>query len=154
MKDKFFETSQDIVDLINDKLEAVGLSQLGINFNVISTRKAKDILSIARMSGLAEYILKRYDNVTIVVYEEAFDRLSDEYKDRLVEGIISNVTYDFEKDNIVIDNSRYGEFIRMRRKYPNYGDIVEASVMTIEQIQDEEKQKKEDEKEAKKARRN
>lgn len=153
MKEKFFETSQDIVDLVNDKLEAVGLSQLGINFNVISTRKSKDILSIARMSGLAEYILKRYDNVTIVVYEEAFDRLSDEYKEKLVEGIISNVAYDFEKDTIVIDTSRYGEFIRMRRKYPNYGDIVEASIMTIEQIQDEEKQKKEEEKEAKKAKR-
>jgi hypothetical protein len=150
MKNKFFETSQDIVDLAFEKLEDYGLAQLGLNFNVISTRKAKDILTVGRMSGIAEYILKKNDIVTIVVYEEAFDRLNDEYKNKLMEGVISNISYDFEKDNIVIDNSRYGEFIRMRRKYPNYGDIVETSVMVIQQIAEEEKQRKEEEKARKK----
>lgn len=149
MKEKFFETSQDIVELANKKLEAAGLLQLGLNFNIISTRKAKDILSIAKMGGIAEYILKKYDNITIVIYEEAFDRLSDEFKNELMEGVVSNIAYDFEKDAVVIDNSRYGEFIRMRRKYANYGDVIETSIMAIEQIAEEEKEKKEAEKAAK-----
>ena len=151
MKDKFFETSKDIVDLANLKLNEYGLIQLGLNFNIISTRKAKDVLSIARVSGLAEYILKKNDIITIIVYEEAFDRLSDEYKNLLMEGVISNIAYDFDKDNIVIDSSRYGELIRMRRKYENYGNVIEASVMVIEQIAEEERQRKEDEREQKKA---
>ena len=41
----------------------------------------------------------------------------------------------------------------MRRKYSDYGDIIETSVLVIEEIQDEEKQRKEEEKERKAAER-
>lgn len=87
------------------------------------------------------------------MYEEAFDRLNDEQKRKLMEGVLSNVSYDTEKEKLNIDNSRYGEAIRMRRKYSDYGDIIETSVLVIEEIQEEEKQRKEEEKERKAAER-
>ena len=50
-----------------------------------------------------------------------------------------------------MDSSRYGEMLRMRRKLPNYIDILEEGQLVIEQIADEEKERKEAEKEEKKA---
>ena len=38
----------------------------------------------------------------------------------------------------------------MRRKYENYGDVIEVSTMMIEEIAEEEKRRKEEEKLAKK----
>ena len=63
-----------------------------------------------------------------------------------MEGAFSGVSYDSEKDKTNVDSDIAKEIFRMRRKYPNYVDIVEASYIVIEQIEDEEKQRKEEEK--------
>lgn len=148
---KIFETSADIVELALSQFEKTGLYSLGINFKIMSLTKAKDILKVSRANATTEFLTKKKDIVTLYVYEDAFDRLSDEYKQKLMEGVFSNVAYDTEKDKLLLDNSRYGEFIRMRKKYANYGDIIETATMVIEQIQEEEKQRKEEEKERKAA---
>lgn len=143
---KLFETASDIVELANNKFEETSLPQMGINLKVISITKAKDILKAARANATTEFLTKNRDVITLFVYEEAFERLTDEMKEKLMEGVLSNVSYDMEKDKLNVDNSKYGEFIRMRRKYADYGDVIETSVMVIEQIIEEEKQRKEEEK--------
>ena len=147
---KLFETSEDIVELAESKFEETGLAQIGINLRIMSVSKAKDILKISRAKATTEYLTNSDDLITLFVFEQAFDRLSDEQKNLLMEGVFSNVAYDTEKDKLIVDNSRYGEFIRMRRKYENYGDIIEVSTMMIEEIAEEEKRRKEEEKLAKK----
>jgi hypothetical protein len=81
-----------------------------------------------------------------MVYEEAFDRMSDEFKNKLMEGAISNISYDNEKDKLNVEGDIAKEIFRMRRKYENYVDIVETSYLVVEQIEEEEKQRKEEEK--------
>ena len=141
---KFFETSEDIAELAQSKFEETGLPQMGIDLKVISVTKSKNVLKATKAGATIHYLTKK--DAILVIYEEAFDRLTDEYKEKLMEGVLSNVSFDTEKDKLLVDNSRYGEFIRMRRKYPNYGDIIETATMVIEQIAEEEKQKKEEEK--------
>lgn len=148
---KIFETAEDIVELADSEFEKTGMYALGINLKVMSVTKAKDILKVSRANATTEFLTKKKDIVTLYVYEDAFDRLSDEYKQKMMEGVFSNVSYDTEKDRLILDNTRYGEFIRMRRKYPTYGDILEAATIVIDEIQEEEKQKKEEEKERKAA---
>lgn len=143
---KIFETSQDIAELAHSKFEDTGLPQMGMNLKVMSLTKAKDILKVGRANATTEFLTNKSDIVTLFIYEEAFDRLSDEMKSKLMEGALSNVSYDTEKDKLLIDNTKYGEFIRMRRKYVDYGDIIETSTLVIEQIAEEEKQRKEEEK--------
>lgn len=150
---KIFQTSDDIVELAENVFESTGLPQLGINLKIMSLTKAKDVLKVSKANATTEFLTKNTDIVTLYVYEEAFDRLSDEQKIKLMEGVLSNVSYDTEKEKLNIDNSRYGEAIRMRRKYPNYGDIIETSMMVIDEIQEEENQRKEEEKGRKEAER-
>lgn len=150
---KIFQTSDDIVELAEDVFDSTGLPQVGINLKVMSVTKSKDVLKVTKANATTEFLTNKKDMVTLYVYEEAFDRLTDEQKNKLMEGVLSNISYDSEKDKLNIDNSRYGEAIRMRRKYPNYVDIIETSIMVIEEIQDEEAQKKEEERERKAAER-
>jgi hypothetical protein len=149
---KIFETAADIAELAQDKFEETGLAQMGIDLKVLSVTKAKSILKVQRANATTHFLTKK--DVVLTVYEEAFDRLSDEHKNLLMEGAISNISYDTEKDKLNVDTDFSREIFRMRRKYPNYVDIAEESYIVIEQIEDEEKRRKEEERLAKREKKN
>ena len=138
-----FETSKDLLELANKKFEEVGLTHQ-VSLRVLSTKKAKNVLKVSRANAILNKVTS--DDVVLVIYEEAFDRLSDEFKEKLMEGAFSCVSYDSEKDKINVDSDVAREIFRMRRKYPNYVDILETSYLVIEQIEDEERRRKEEEK--------
>lgn len=140
---KFFETSQDIAELAQAKWEDTGLSQMGIDLKVISVTKSKNVLKATKVATI-QYLTKK--DAILVVYEEAFDRLTDEYKEKLMEGAISNISYDTEKDKLNVEGDIAKEIFRMRRKFDNYTDIMEASYIVMEEIEDEERRRKEEEK--------
>lgn len=141
---KIYETSQDIAELCQTKWEETNLAQMGIELKLLSVTKAKNVLKASKAGATINYLTRK--DVFLVIYEEAFDRLSDEFKEKLIEGALSNVSYDSEKDKLNVETDIAKEMFRMRRKYENYIDIMEASYLAIEQIEDEERQKKEEEK--------
>ena len=141
---KFFETSADIAELCQSKWEETNLAQMGIELKLLSVTKAKNILKASKAGATINYLTRK--DVFLVIYEEAFDRLSDEFKEKLIEGALSNISYDTDKDKLNVETDIAKEMFRMRRKYENYIDIMEASYLTIEQIEDEEREKKEEEK--------
>ena len=141
---KLFETSKDIAELAQDKFEDTGLAQMGINLKVVSTPKAKTVLKLTRANATTHFLTQK--DVILLIYEEAFDRLPDAAKNVLMEGALSNVSYDTEKDRLNVDNDIAREIFRMRRKYEDYVDMLETAYMLIEQIEDEERRRKEEEK--------
>ena len=141
---KFFETSQDIAELVQSKWENTGLAQMGIELKLISVTKAKNVLKASKAGATINYLTKK--DAFLIIYEEAFDRLSDEYKERILEGALSNISYDTDKDKLNVETDIEKELFRMRRKYENYVDIMEASYLVINQIEEEEKERKEAEK--------
>ena len=141
---KFFETSQDIAELVQSKWENTGLAQMGIELKLISVTKAKNVLKASKAGATINYLTKK--DAFLIIYEEAFDRLSDEYKERILEGALSNLSYDTDKDKLNVETDIAKELFRMRRKYENYVDTMEASYLVINQIEEEEKERKEAEK--------
>lgn len=140
---KIYETSSDIKEIAQEKFSEANLAHV-VSLRVLSTKKAKTILKVSKASAILNGVTK--DDIVLVIYEEAFDRLSDEFKEKLMEGAFSNVVYDSEKDKVLVEGDFAKEVFRMRKKYPNYVDIAETSYIVIEQIEEEEKQRKEDEK--------
>ena len=141
---KFFETSQDIAELVQSKWEDTGLAQMGIELKLISVTKAKNVIKASKAGATINYLTKK--DAFLIIYEEAFDRLTDEYKEKIIEGALSNISYDAEKDKLNVEGDIAKELFRMRRKYENYVDIMEASYLVISQIEEEEKERKEAEK--------
>lgn len=149
---KLFNTSDDIKGLIQEKWNETGLAQIGINLKILSTTKSKLILNVQRANATTHFMTNK--DVVLTVYEEAFEKLPDEYKTKLCIGALSNVSYDTEKDKLIVENDIAKEIFRMRKKYPDYVDILEASSIVIAQIAEEEKERKEMEREAKKNKKN
>jgi hypothetical protein len=141
---KIFETNEEVKNLIMDKFEQTGLAQLGINLKIMSVTKAKNILKASKAGATVQYLTNK--DAFIIVFEEAFERLNQEMKERLVEGCLSCISYDYDKDKLNVEGDIAKELFRMRKKYENYVDMMETSYAVIEQIEEEEKQKKEEEK--------
>ena len=98
---KFFETSQDIAELVQSKWEETGLAQMGIELKLISVTKAKNVLKASKAGATINYLTKK--DAFLIIYEEAFDRLSDEYKEKIIEGALSNISYDTDKDKLNVE---------------------------------------------------
>jgi len=141
---KFFKTSEDIANMIQDIFENTSLPQMGVELKVISITKAKNALKASKASATVHYLTN--NDAVLIVYEDALDRLSDEYKVKLIEGALSNISYDTDKDKVAVESDIAKEMFRMRKKYENYVDILEASYIIIDEIEEEEKQRKEEEK--------
>lgn len=148
---KIFDTSEDFVTLSQSIFAKTGLDSVGIRMKVLSLTKSNVAAKVAKANATTNFISHGSIDIVLYLYEEVLDRLTDEMKERLIEGALSNVAYDTEKDKLNIDTSPFGEVIRMSKKYPEYVTYLETVQLTIEQIQEEIKEKKEAEKEAKKA---
>ena len=140
---KLFNSSEDVESMVRAEFEKAGLDTL-IKQNVIGTSKAREMIKISKASPETEFLTKREGMVTIVVYEAAFDRLDEKQQKFIVEGAVSCISYDSEKDKILLDKSEMNMLNRMRHKYNNdVLDAFETGVMAISQIEMEEKEAKE-----------
>ena len=151
---KLFKTSDDIYEFITNEWSNTENSKIGVRLKVISTQKAKQILKLSKASATTEYLIREQDVLTLVVYEEAWDRLSEMNKILLLKGIFSVVSYDTEKERLIIDNRPYADLFNMRHTkdangneyLDQYDNALETCALLLQQIEDEQKQAKEEEK--------
>lgn len=141
---KLFESSEYVAEGIKNEFSSCGLEAYGINLKVISTVKAKNIISVAKASATTEFVSKQDTMLIVTVYEAAFERLDENGQKIFIEAALSNVSYDSEKDKLNIDNNVANMLHRMRHKYGNgILDILELNELIVQQIEDEEKEAKE-----------
>lgn len=148
---KIFETSEDLANLGQNKFIETGLSDVGIRLKVLSLTKSNVAAKVQKANATTNFISHGQIDLVLYLYEDVLDRLDEDTRARLIEGALSNAYYDSDKDKLNIDNSPFGEVIRMSKKYPNYIQDLETVQLTIEQILEEEKERKAAEREAKKA---
>lgn len=138
--------SDENVKFVEDMIAEVG-GLRHVVFEVIGMDKAKTLFKITKANPTAEYLAEKPINVCIYIYEEAFDMLSDEQKKMLIEDLLLNVKYDFDKDKVSIGAPSICVTCEGRGKY---GDILvnaaEAGVLAIQQIEDRERQRREEQK--------
>lgn len=158
---KLFKTSDDVYEFITNEWEQTDASKIGVRLKVISASKARQILKLSKVSATTEYLIREQDVITLVVYEDAWDKLSDVDKILLLRGLFSVVSYDTEKERIVIDNRPYADLFNMRHskdangneyldKYDNTLETCSLLLQQIEEQEKEEKMRKAEEKKAKK----
>jgi hypothetical protein len=158
---KLFKTSDDIHELIIKEWERTGNASIGIGLKVISTPKARQILKLSKANATTEYLLRESDLLTLVVYEAAWDRLSELNKILLLRGTFSVVSFDNDKDKLVVDTTPYADLFNMRhtkdengKEYLDaYDNTLEIAANVISQIEEEERKEKEEAKEKKAAER-
>lgn len=148
--------SPEYVDLVKDVVK--NQTSLGnfIEIEVYNIRKSKkDVIKVQKTNEFVELALDKEDVLAVSIYEEAFDMVDDETKRLWIENAFSQVKYDFEKDKITIGGEP--TITVSLGMYHKYKDVIiqklELAALTLQQIADKERQKKEEEKALKKNKR-
>lgn len=146
------QASPEYVDLVKEVV-ATKSNLNYIEFQVYNIKKSKkDVIKVQKANELIELALDKEDLVVVSLYERAFDLVDDQTKRLWIENAINAVRYDMEKEKVVIDA---GPTINVGLgMYHTYGDVIiqklELAALTLQQIEDQDKEKKAQEKAAKK----
>lgn len=148
---KFIETDEEIVNMIEEAFGNAHLDNLGLGLRVLSVDKAKDVLKVSKASATTNYLTNYKVDLTVFVYQEAFNRLDEKTQRLLVEMMMTNVSYDLEKEKLNIDSNPFNQIFGMSKKYGNEVilNALELSYLVIKQIEEEYEEKKRMAKEAK-----
>jgi len=147
---KFFEISEENQEIFDSIWQESGMFNY-IDLKILGVPKAKEVIKVQKTNPQAEYLGKCPDSIIVVVYEQAFDRLDDRGKKLLAEDALSLVSFDSEKEKIIVGAPQIVVSVGGRAKY---GDelinISESAVLAIQQIAEEDAERKAEEKAQKK----
>ena len=138
---KIIETDEEIVKMVESEFVKTGLDQYGLNLKVMSLKKAKDVIKVSRASAATEFLAKKEDIIQVFIYEEAFNMLDEKTQRFMIEFAMSGVSYDSEKDKIIIESNPFQYLFNMRKVYGGEADnMLESSYLAISQLNDKDKQ--------------
>lgn len=136
-KKKFFESDDQIVKLITERAVANGLTECGVNVQVMSTTKQKEVIKVGKASDPTEFLTKTDNAVQLFVYEEVFLELDEELQKFLVEFAFDGVYYDSDKDRVMLEKNPYVPLFDLRHKYGERADeLLEAAYLAVKQKAD------------------
>lgn len=150
---KLYKLSETTVEMINDAAESVGL----LNFiNVLTFgNKQKDVIKVKKASPTEEGLGNSPDSIIVYVNEDVFIKLSDEQQKLIVEDAINEVMFDPEKEKLNVTQPEIKMTVGGWRKYgEKLVNALETAILTRQQMEEEEKERKAAEKEMKKAKKN
>lgn len=144
---KTFDLTEENQNLFNDLFEETGYHNY-MQLRLIGVAKSKEVITVNRPNAIAKHVGHLPDDVvTILVYEDAFDRLDDKSKKLLIKDAFNLIAYDDEKDKIAIGAPMITVTVVGRQKWGE--DLInsaEFAVAAIAQIEEEKKEAKEAEK--------
>ena len=82
---KLFVSSSYVVEMAEQLFSDAGLENF-ITLNVISTTKGKEIIKVIKASPETEFLTKKDDMITLVIYEEAFEQFEEEQQRKIMES--------------------------------------------------------------------
>ena len=142
------ECSPEIKKLVLDIATEMGLSQF-IKFKVFNVPKATEVVELKMHNILTKALVD--NEVFVLVYEDAFDRVDDKTKYMWIRLAMDCVSYDSEKEKVSIKTPMVKVPLYSYQKFGKVAvDNAELAIHTINQIQEEEKMRKAEEKTAKK----
>jgi TRAP-type C4-dicarboxylate transport system substrate-binding protein len=103
---------------------------------VLSNNKAKDLFKVNKANELLKF--RTGDDVIIVLNEKIFEQLTDEQRRIIVEEAIAYISYDSEKDKVVISQPDFIAHSGILRKHTfNTIEVVRESVKSLYQAEKE-----------------
>lgn len=139
-------------DIVNENLEKkiknlsieMGIKSQGINVEVCGLKKSKkDIGLVLKGNDMVERFTNDPSLVLVAIYEKAFERVDEQTQDMWIMSLLNQISYDMEKDKIIITKPELNISLGMYRKFgENAVKKCELALITMQQIADEEKELK------------
>ena len=140
--------SRDLDEALEQKVKNLAremhLTETGINVEAIRLKKSKkEIGTVLKANDLVTLFTGDESLVAVALYEEAFNRVDSETQDFWIRGLLSQISYDLEKDKIMINKPELQVSLGMYRQFGNIAvQKTELQLLTLAQIDEEEKERK------------
>lgn len=145
-----FEISEETRDLVDKILGETGLMNY-FDTEVIGIMKQKEIVVVKKATETTKFLANKSDTICVYVFEEAFNRLDDKMKDLVMRDALNVISYDSEKDKITITPKGISATVGGYQKYgQELINALEVSSHVIEELAEEEKERKKEMAEIKK----
>ena len=140
--------SRDLDESLEKKVKTLAremhITDWGINVEAIRLKKSKkEVGTVLKANDLVTLFTGDESLVAVALYEEALNRMDSQNQDLVIRSLLSQISYDADKDKIVITKPELQISLGM---YRQFGDIAvksaELQLLTLAQIADEEKEKK------------
>jgi hypothetical protein len=143
---KFFKASEEIKDFVFNVLEEETpyLASIGLDIEVVSTTKQPTIVKVTKSSPLLEYLVEKEGIIFVVIYEDAFERLTEEYQKLIIANALDAIEFDREKDKVNINNNNgtsLSEGIYLKHREPSVLALF-AGAHAVRQVDEEQKEAK------------
>ena len=143
--------SKDLDESLENKVKKMattfGLSDSGIKVEALRLNKiGKEVGEIVKGNDLVKLFAGK-DVVAIALLEEAFLQVDDKTQNMWIESLLSQIYYDSEKEKIKIEKPEITISTGMYNKYQGLAvDMAVLGQLTLEQLREQEKERKEQEK--------
>lgn len=143
--------SKDLDESLENKVKNMattfGLSDSGIKVEALRLNKiGKEVGEIVKGNDLVKLFAGK-DVVAIALLEEAFLQVDDKTQNMWIESLLSQIYYDSEKEKIKIEKPEITISTGMYNKYQGLAvDMAVLGQLTLEQLREQEKERKEQEK--------
>lgn len=145
--------SPDTERLVQEVAQEMGLIQMGVEFQALNIKKAKEVVKVQKASEVTEILSDKENLVVVICYEDAFDRVDEKERWMWIRQALDKVSYDPERDKISLTTPMVSVPLGFYQKYGNLAlQNAELALLTIQQIEDEVRERKEAEKALKKGR--
>jgi hypothetical protein len=140
--------SRDLDESLEKKVKTLAremhITDWGINVEAIRLKKSKkEVGTVLKANDLVTLFTGDESLVAVALYEEALNRMDNQNQDLVIRSLLSQISYDADKDKIVITKPELQISLGM---YRQFGDIAvksaELQLLTLAQIADEEREKK------------
>lgn len=140
---KYSRCEDDVQTMVRDIAAERGLDQF-MEFEALYVAKAKEVVTISKASAIAEYLSNRDDLILVFIYAEAFDLVDDKTKYMWLSMALDQVSFDSEKDKILIGCPMISVPVGFYQKYEKVAiDTALLGQLTIQQIEDKKREEKE-----------
>lgn len=149
------DLDENLVKIVKNISHQYGLDETEVNVEAIRlTKIGKSVGEIVKGNDLVKMFTNK-DVIGVALYEEAFLSVDQPTQEIWIEGLISQISYDYEKEKIKITKPELNISMGMYNKYGKV--LLEKEVLaqlTLEQLKEKEQEAKEQEKYEKKQKKN
>lgn len=146
--------SPEVEKLVQDVAREMNLIQQGLEFQTLCTSKSKEIVKVSKAGEVAEVMSDKENLIAVIVYEDAFEMADEKARAMWVRMELDKISYDEEKNKVTLSAPVISVTLGCYQKYGNVAtQHAELALLTIQQLEEAEKQRKAEAKAAKARRR-
>ena len=148
---KIEKASQEIEKMASDILDEMGYGQIG-EVLVFNMKKSNEVVKIKLADEVTETAIDKQDIIVVFVYEKAFEKVGKDVQLMWLRSEMDKISYDYDRDKFSLKTPMISLPLSFYQKHGESAvKNLEMAYYTIQQIQEEEKQRKAEEKLLKKS---